>query len=83
MQCPEWGSTRISKNGKQRGKQHDLCKACRRQFIETYNPPSLYADEFQRECLNMDVNGMGSRGIEPVKGAHHTTVVTWVNQIGE
>jgi insertion element IS1 protein InsB len=82
MQCPECGSTSISKNGKQRGKQNYLCKACRRQFIETYNPPSPYSDEFKRECLKMYVNGMGFRGIQRVKGVHHTTVITWV-KIGE
>ncbi|MFM7425955.1 MAG: IS1 family transposase, partial [Elainella sp.] len=33
MQCPDCSSTDISKNGRQRGKQNYLCKACRRQFI--------------------------------------------------
>ncbi len=58
-----------------------LCKACRRQFIETYDPPSPYSDEFKRECLKMHVNGMGFRGIERVKGVHHTTVTTWVKLV--
>lgn len=31
----------------------------------------------------MYVNGMGFRGIERVKSVHHTTVITWVKQIGE
>ena len=31
----------------------------------------------------MYVNGMGFRGIERVKGVHHTTVITWVKQVGE
>jgi hypothetical protein len=31
----------------------------------------------------MYVNGMGFRGIERVKGVHHTTLITWVKQIGE
>ena len=31
----------------------------------------------------MVVNGMGFRGIERVKGVHHTTVITWVRQVGE
>lgn len=82
MQCPECSSTDISKNGKQRGKQNYLCKTCRRQFIETHDPPSGYCDEFKRECLKMYVNGMGLRGIERVKGVHHTTVITWIKQIG-
>jgi transposase-like protein len=81
--CLDCGSTNTSKNGKQRGKQNYICKACRRQFIETYDPPSDYSDEFKRECLKMYVNGMGFRGIERVKGVHHTTVITWVKQIGD
>jgi transposase-like protein len=83
MQCSECCSTGISKNGTQRGKQNYLCKTCWRQFIETYDPPSGYADEFKRECLKMHVNGMGFRAIEPVKDVHPTTVITWVKQIGE
>jgi IS1 family transposase len=42
MQCPECSSTDTSKSGKQRGKQNYICKACRRQFIETYDPPPGY-----------------------------------------
>ena len=30
----------------------------------------------------MYVNGMGFRGIERVKGVHHTTVINWVKQAG-
>ena len=31
----------------------------------------------------MYVNGMEFRGIERVKDMHHTTVITWVKQVGE
>ena len=31
----------------------------------------------------MYVNGMGFRGIERVKGVHHTTVISWVKEVGE
>ena len=83
MQCPECGSTNISKNGKQKGKQNHICKECRRQFFDTYSLPAGYSDEFKRECLRMYVNGSGFRAIERVKGVHHTTVITWVKQVGE
>lgn len=82
MQCPECGSANISRNGKQKGKQNHICKDCRRQFIDDYALVG-YSDEFKRECLKMYVNGMGFRGIERVKGVHHTTVITWVKQVGE
>jgi transposase len=29
------------------------------------------------------VNGYGFRAIERVKGVHHTTVITWVKQVGD
>jgi insertion element IS1 protein InsB len=31
----------------------------------------------------MYVNGMGFRAIERVTGVHHTTVITWLKQVGE
>jgi len=31
----------------------------------------------------MYVNGIGFRSLESVKGVHHTTVITWVKQIGD
>jgi hypothetical protein len=31
----------------------------------------------------MYFNGMGFRGIERVKGVHHTTIIYWVKQLGE
>jgi hypothetical protein len=31
----------------------------------------------------MYINGSGFRAIERVKGGHHTTVITWVKQVGE
>ena len=31
----------------------------------------------------MYVNGMGFRGIERVKGVHHTTVIIWVKEVGK
>lgn len=37
----------------------------------------------KRECLKMYVSGMGFRGIGRVKGVHHTTLITWVKQVGE
>jgi transposase-like protein len=83
MQCPECGSTNIRKNGHRRGKQNHICADCRRQFLEEYQVHLGYPDEFRQECLKMYVNGMGFRGIERVKGVHHTTVINWVKTVGE
>jgi transposase-like protein len=84
MQCPECGGKHIRKNGKNRqGKQNHICVACRRQFIDQYEPTLGYSEAVKRECLKLYVNGMGFRSIERVTGVHHTTVLTWVAQVGE
>lgn len=83
MQCPECESTHIRKNGHRRGKQNYICVDCGRQFIDHYTPQQGYSDEVKRECLKMYVNGSGFRAIERVKGVHHTTVISWVKQVGE
>lgn len=83
MECPECNSTHIRKNGIKKGKQNHICVDCGRQFIDVYAPPRGYSEAIKRECLKMYVNGMGFRGIERVKGVHHTTLMTWVRQVGE
>jgi transposase-like protein len=83
MECPECNSTHIRKNGIKRGKQNHICVNCRRQFVDSPQTTRGYSETVKRECLNMYVNGMGFRGIERVKGVHHTTLITWVKQVGE
>ncbi len=83
MQCPYCESTEIRKNGKRRGKQNHICNNCERQFIDVYDPLKGYSEKLKQECLKMYLNGMGFRGIERVKGVHHTTIISWVKQIGE
>jgi transposase-like protein len=83
MQCPECGSTHIRKNGIKKGKQNHICVDCKRQFVDRYEAHKGYSDEVKRECLKLYVNGMGFRAIERVKGVHHTTIITWVKQVGE
>jgi insertion element IS1 protein InsB len=80
MECPECNSTHIRKNGIKKGKQNHIWVDCGRQFIDIYDQPRGYSDVMKRECLKMDVNGMGFSGIERVKGVHHTIVITWVRQ---
>jgi transposase-like protein len=83
MQCPECQSTHIRKNGQKKGKQNHICVNCGRQFIDVYDLQKGYSADVKRICLRMYMNGMGFRGIERVTGVHHTTVITWVKQIGE
>jgi len=81
MKCPRCNSTKISKNGRHRGKQRYKCKECNRQFLEFYTTPG-YDRQTKEQCLKMYVNGMGFRAIERVTGVHHTTIISWVKKIG-
>jgi transposase-like protein len=80
MECPRCQSTHIRKNEKNKGKHNHICVNCGRQFIDDYQETRGYGDEVKRECLKMYVNGMRFRGIERVKGVHHTTMINWVKQ---
>lgn len=82
MQCPRCGSTHIRKNGLKQGKQNHICAGCQRQFIDDYDVPRTYSEEVKQHCLNLYVNGLGFRAIERVTGVHHTTVISWVKQLG-
>ena len=52
------------------------------QLVENPTTERGYSDDIRRLCLRMYVNGMGFRGIERVTDVHHTTVITWVKQVG-
>jgi transposase-like protein len=83
MQCPECESTHIRKNGiNKQGKQNHICVTCSRQFIDSYEKQKGYDEETKRECLTAYVKGMGFRGIERLKGVHHTTIINWVKSVG-
>jgi transposase-like protein len=82
MQCPEYKSTHINKNGHKKGKQNYICVSCGRHFIDCYEATRGYSEEVKSECLKMYVNGLGFRGIERVKKVHHPTIINWVKQIG-
>ena len=83
MQYPYCKSTEIHKNGKRRGKQNHKCVSCGRQFIDVYSSERGYSNEVKKECLKLYVEGMGFRAIERNKGVHHTTIISWVKQLGE
>ncbi len=59
MQCPEYQSTHINKNGHKKGKQNYICVSCKRQFVNDYQSQRGYSEEVKRECLKMYVNGTG------------------------
>jgi transposase-like protein len=83
MKCPECQSSHVRKNGIKTGKQNHICVDCGRQFVVRNETPYGYSDEVKQNCLKMYVNGMGLRAIERVTGVHHTTVITWIKQVGK
>lgn len=56
---------------------------CNRQFIDNYEKQKGYDEKTKQECLTAYVNGMGFRGIERLKGVHHTTIIYWVKSVGK
>ncbi len=75
IECPEYKSTHVNKNGHKAGKQNHICVNCGRQFIDSDREHQGYAEEIKKECLLMYVNGMGFRAIERIKGVHHTSII--------
>ena len=57
--------------------------SCGRQFIDTYESHKGYDPAVKKDCLKMDVNGLGFRAIERVSGVHNTTIMAWVKKVGE
>lgn len=80
MRCPRCESIRVNKNGRKKDKQNYICVDCKKQFIDTYDRRG-YSQEIKEECLSMYADGMGFRAIERIKGVHHTTIISWVEQI--
>ena len=81
MKCIHCASSKISKNGRRRGKQCYICRACGRQFLEIYDTLG-YRNSIKEHCLTLYVNGMGFRAIERATGVNHNTVINWVKQVG-
>lgn len=81
MKCPNCNSKQTFKNGHRKDRQCYKCKACGRQFLESYHR-WRYSDDVKQLCIKMYLNGMGLRGIERVTDIHHTTVMHWVREAG-
>jgi hypothetical protein len=60
MECPRCESDQVRKNGRPNGHQRYLCKACRKQFFESANPPSL-----SRKCTETRLSEAIPKEIAP------------------
>ena len=65
LQCPECGSTNISKNGKRQGKQNHICVDCLHQFVIRNKMPRGYSDAFKQDCLKLGVADIRYESIKP------------------
>ncbi len=79
MECPQCQSTEIRKNGRRQERQCYQCKACGRQFLESYRSWQ-YSEDVKALCLRMHRSGMGLRSIERATGIHNTTLMHWVHE---
>jgi transposase-like protein len=77
MNCPHCNSVQCIKNGHRKGRQCYKCKACGRQFLESYRP-WRYSDDVRDLCLKMYLKNMSLREIEQLTDIHHTTIMHWV-----
>ena len=82
MKCPECGSQKVVKNGKQRGKQTYLCKVCHRRFTpnasKKHRPNSI-----KLQAIELYLNGMSINAISKVLRIPYMTVWTWINKEGQ
>jgi transposase-like protein len=81
MQCPEYQSNHINKDGHKRGKHNYICVDCGRQFIEVYEAQKGYSEEMKGEGLKMSVNSLGFRAIERVKNLHRSTLLILMEEL--
>ena len=82
MRCPECGSEKVVKDGKQRGKQTYLCKVCHRRF--TPNATKLHRpSHVKQKAIELYINGMSINAISKVLNIPYMTVWTWINKAGQ
>jgi AcrR family transcriptional regulator len=80
MICPDCLSDRVSKNGRQQGKQRYVCRGCGRQFVDRYVERG-YPLEIRQKCLDLHQQGVSFREIERSTGVSHNTVINWVKNL--
>ena len=65
MRCPECGSEKVVKDGKQRGKQTYLCKVCQRRF--TPGATKLHRPFHEkRKAIELYMNSMSINAISKI-----------------
>ena len=81
MKCPKCQNGEAVKNGIVNEKQRYKCKHCGCNY--TVSTLSRTALEKRIEAIKLYLEGVGFRGIERLTGTPHTTVISWVKNLGE
>lgn len=81
MTCPHCRSAVRTKNGKVKGKQRYKCKDCGCNY--TVSSLSRTPIEQRIKCIRLYLEGVGFRGISRLTGVPHTTVMRWVQKLGD
>ena len=82
MRCPECGSEKVVRDGKQLGKQTYLCKVCYRRF--TPNATKLHRPfQVKQKAIELYINGMSINAISKVLNIPYMTVWRWINKAGQ
>ena len=82
MRCPECGSDRIVKNGKQKGKQTYLCRICSRRF--TPDATKKHRPKNVRElAIGLFCEGMSIAAISRKLNIPYKTVHYWIKSAGK
>jgi transposase-like protein len=81
MNCPKCRNTEAVKNGIVNEKQRYKCKFCGCNY--TVSTLSRTPVAKRVEAIELYLEGVGFRGIERLTGIPHTTVMSWVKNLGE
>jgi transposase-like protein len=81
MTCPKCRSAVRIKNGHARGLQRYKCKDCGCNY--THSSMSRTPIDKRIRCIRLYLEGVGFRGISRLTGVTHTTVMRWVEKLGD
>ena len=80
MKCPKCRCTEAVKNGTIRGKQRHKCKHCGCNYTQSTLSRTPVAKRIK--AIKLYLEGVGFRGIERLTGIPHSTLISWVKNLG-
>ena len=80
MNCPKCRSAEAVKNGTMNQKQRYKCKNCGCNYTQSSLSRTPAAKRI--EAIKLYLEGVGFRGIERLTGIPHSTLISWVKNLG-